>query len=59
MINLMAVAEFLENVDLATLGLVVVPTVRQGVKAEGASRPWLSPVVSKLYCYALSADRLM
>ena len=40
----MAVAEFLENVDLAMLGLAVVPTVRQGVKAEGALRPWLSPV---------------
>ena len=40
----MAVAEFLENVDLATLGLAVVPTVQQGVKAEGASRPQLSPV---------------
>ena len=40
----MAIAEFLENVDLAMLGLAVVPTVRQGVKAEGALRPWLSPV---------------
>ena len=39
----MAVAEFLENVDLAALGLAVVPAVGQ-VEAEGASRPGLSPV---------------
>ena len=40
----MAIAEFLENVDLATLGLAVVPRVGQEVEVEGASRPGLSPV---------------
>ena len=39
----MAVAEFLENVDLAALGLAVVPAVGQE-EAEGGSRPGLSPV---------------
>ena len=43
LINLMAVAEFLENVDLAALGLAVVPMVGQE-EAEGGSRPGLSPV---------------
>ena len=43
LINLMAVAEFLENVDLAALGLAVVPSVGQE-EAEGGSRPGLSPV---------------
>ena len=40
----MAVVEFLKNVDLAALGLVVVPTVGQEAEAEGASRPGLSMV---------------
>ena len=39
----MAVAEFLENVDLATLGWAVVPSVGQE-EAEGGLRPGLSPV---------------
>jgi hypothetical protein len=45
LINLMAVAEFLENVDLAALGLAVVPVVGQEEEEEeGGSRPGLSPV---------------
>ena len=44
MINLMAVVEFLKNVDLAALGLVVVPMVGQEAEVEGALRPGLSPV---------------
>jgi hypothetical protein len=45
LINLMAVAEFLENVDLAALGLAVVPVLGQEEEEEeGGSRPGLSPV---------------
>ena len=43
----MAVVEFLKNVDLAALGLVVVPTAGQEAEAEGASRPGLSMVVCR------------
>ena len=39
----MAIAEFLENVNLAMLGLAVVPSVGQE-EAEGGLRPGLSLV---------------